>query len=56
MGAYGDPAVIGLQTDIHLPAMPRVAQIVRHMPQSKVAGSWKRDAPGLNGNGYDHPV
>jgi hypothetical protein len=47
VGAYGEPAaILALQPGIPSPAL-RVAQIVRHLPQSKISGPWKRDSTGF---------
>jgi hypothetical protein len=53
VGAYGDPTVIALSPVLHSPVVPRMAQIARHLPQSRIAGSWKRESPGSTGSGYE---
>ena len=51
MGAYGDPTVIALSPGLRSPVLPRMAQIARHLPQPRVAGSWKRESPDSTGYG-----
>lgn len=44
VGAYGAPAeLLGMSPIIPSPLVPRTSQIARHMPVSRVSGSWKRD-------------
>jgi len=45
VGAYGDPTVIALSPVLRSPVLPRMAQIARHLPQPRVAGSCKRESP-----------
>jgi hypothetical protein len=52
VGAYGDPTVIALSPVLRSPVLPRMAQIARHLPQSRVAGSWKRESPDSTGYGF----
>jgi len=51
VGAYGDPTVIALSPGLRSPVLPRMAQIARHLPQPRVAGSWKRESPDSTGYG-----
>jgi hypothetical protein len=53
VGAYGDPTVIALSPVLQSPILPRMAQIVRHLPLSRAAGTWKREAFGSNLKGYE---
>lgn len=52
VGAYGNASdIIALSPTMHSPVLPRMAQIARHLPQSRTNGSWKRVEPGSTSNG-----
>lgn len=49
VGAYGNPELL-LSPILTSPVLPRMAQIVRHIP-SRATGSWKREISASSTNG-----
>lgn len=54
VSAYGSPVdVVSLSPTMSSPGVSRMAQISRHLPQSRSAGSWKRDGSSSDNNEYE---